>query len=404
MINTAESFVILLITYLFWYVLSFGNSAIVLYGSTIVSVICILIHILYKREIYIQDFPLGIKMPFVLVIYCVFTSLLFSENKIGTLNATLTFFAFTLVCFVISYISFEKQSIDWLINAIIVIVFLCCFWTTFYGTEFPNYGRVLGRYCNPHILGAVMNIGVFALAYRGGVNIIKSFFFMIMSIWPVIVIINCSSRKGLLAVFILYIFWGGLLIRHIFYNESNIMKIICVIIIALIVLAIIYYYNNIYINTTMAKRMSHFSEEESNTFRVFLYEIAINIFKDHPFFGVGMDGFKYVSITGGMSHSTYAESIADFGFLGCCIYYIPILHSLIAAVYRFFVYGYEYHTGLVIALIVTELFFGIGQVFFLEPVHFIFWTIIFCYLHLINVQSHINNNSESDSKYKYLRN
>ena len=403
MVITAELSIVILITYLFWYAQSFGNVFIILYGSTLISVGCVFTHMLSKRDIYIQDYPIGVTMPFLLVIYCFFTSLFCAQNRTGTLNATVTFFAFTLVCFVISYISIEKQSIEWLINIIIVIIFLCCFWATFFGMELPGYGKALGYYNNPHVLGAIMNIGVFALAYKGGVNVVKSFFLMLLSIWPIYVIINCSSRKGLLAVCILFLFWGCFLVQHIFCYESNFVKAICVLFIVFVIAFIIFYYNNIYINTTMANRMSQFTEEESNTFRVYLYEIAIDIFKEHPFCGVGINGFRYVSVTKSMSHSTYAESIADFGFIGCIIYYIPIINSLITAIHRFFVCKYEYRTGLIIALIFTELFFGIGQVFFFQPIHFIIWTIIYCYLHLIKMQYPINNSTISSRQHLYLK-
>ena len=54
------------------------------------------------------------------------------------------------------------------------------------------------------------------------------------------------------------------------------------------------------------------------------YKIAWQIFVEKPLLGGGLNQFRYWSGTGAYSHSTYAEAIADFGLVGCIIYFFPI--------------------------------------------------------------------------------
>ena len=108
-----------------------------------------------------------------------------------------------------------------------------------------------------------------------------------------------------------------------------------------------------------------------------MYKIAARIFLDKPLFGGGFDQYQFWSGSGAYSHSTYAEAIADLGFVGSVLYFIPI----IAAGYRLFGLAFRkgrtYKSQITLALFCAEIFLGVGQIFFLEPQHIFIFTAIF---------------------------
>lgn len=154
----------------------------------------------------------------------------------------------------------------------------------------------------------------------------------------------------------------------------------------------------------MAERMSHMNNEDSNSFRIFLYQEGFNLFKAHPFFGVGIDQFKHFESVGAYAHSTYAEMIADFGFVGSIIYCIPIIGVFIDTIIMLNMFEFEYTRILSFGIVCSELFLGVGQIFFFEPVHFVIWSIIY-YLTFTdwNSGSLKNTKLKFKGRYKYVK-
>jgi len=59
--------------------------------------------------------------------------------------------------------------------------------------------------------------------------------------------------------------------------------------------------------------------------RLFFIKEAVNIFLANPFFGIGLDGFRYSVSQMTYSHSNYLELLANTGLFGFSIYYfLPI--------------------------------------------------------------------------------
>ncbi len=399
-----KALIALLIAYLFWYVQAFGNSRTVLYGATVLSVVCVFFHMVWKGSSIIQNFPLGIWINFIMVVYCVFTSVMVAKYTGAAISASITYMAYGMVCFVIAYIAIEENSIEWLIKIVIGIVFLCCFWVSFFGIELYGYGRVMGSNNNPNVLGVVMVLGIAALAIRSKESIKKTMVFLILSIWPLYTIVGCGSRKSLMAAGIFYLIWlSALTVRILCSKEKQgIYLYICILIIVGCI--VVYYYSNYYLNTDMANRMSRFSDESSNSYRKELYQKAFQLFRENPIFGIGLDQFKYRSGTGGYSHSTYAEMLADFGIVGSAIYCIPIIDSVVIALKKVIRDINKYYFALIIALIGAELFLGVGQIFFFEFTHFIAWTIIYLYLFIEEPVNYLEKKPKSKSRYKYVKN
>ena len=136
-------------------------------------------------------------------------------------------------------------------------------------------------------------------------------------------------------------------------------------------------------------------EGSSSQIRKQYYQFAIDFFSEHPFFGVGLDQFRVWSPYHGYSHSTYAEALADWGFLGCLVYFLPALWAGIKILQLSFSNPGENTLKVVFAVWVMEVFLGLGQIWFYKIEHLIAWTIIF-----ITIDMH---RSTSERRYKYVK-
>lgn len=57
----------------------------------------------------------------------------------------------------------------------------------------------------------------------------------------------------------------------------------------------------------------------------YLMQRGIEIFKERPFLGWGVEGYRYASKTGFYAHSNYVELLADYGIIGTLLYYSNLL-------------------------------------------------------------------------------
>ena len=57
----------------------------------------------------------------------------------------------------------------------------------------------------------------------------------------------------------------------------------------------------------------------------YLMQRGIEIFKERPFWGWGVEGYRYASKTGFYAHSNYVELLADYGIIGTLLYYSNLL-------------------------------------------------------------------------------
>ena len=403
----------MLLAYFFWYFQIFGNLELALYGCPIVAILAIGVHIFNRKEFIIDDYPFGIWTYFFVVVYCTITSIFVADNSLSALKSTVTFTAFVVICFIISYISIELRSINWLLNMIICIVLIDCIWTAILGINQPGYGRILGANNNPNTLGVIMLLGVFSLAFRFNRNLYSSLLGLVLSLLPLYTIIRCGSRKCFIATTLFLFLWIGSLTLSVFHNYSYGYLVLFLLGLVISGLVIGCFFYTIYLNTELAIRMSELNDISDNS-RVYLYQRAYELFKENPFFGVGMDQYKNRAGTGGvMSHSTYAEMIADFGIVGSFIYLMPILQSIIIAIKELLIGSSKkkYQISLVLILIGAELFLGIGQVFFFDIEHFVAWTIIYTTLWLFRSErvasfetENTANNLQYSNRYKYIKN
>ena len=188
--------------------------------------------------------------------------------------------------------------------------------------------------------------------------------------------IASGSRKYLIADACLILIWAITLLRVRWAKGNTQERLILIISLLFFLAAGIFVFRNMYIGSSMHQRMLDV-DDMGNQHRIRNYRKALEIFIEHPLFGGGYDQFRYLSGAGGYAHSTYAEAIADFGLVGCVLYFTPILITTKRITSNAFGGTRDYKSMLLFAFCLSELFLGVGQIFFMGFQHFIAWTILF---------------------------
>ncbi|MCR5565553.1 MAG: O-antigen ligase family protein [Clostridiales bacterium] len=383
MIKVSKVSTILVVFYILVYTQIWGDNHTILYGTSLIAIGGIMMHWLWNNCVDLTYVPFGIWSNLIMVVYCIISGILVAFNYPSLVSSCITYAAFSFVCIAICYISKLERSFNWIYDLLIVIAIFCVFYMLFFGAEWRGYGRTLSRKNNPHSFAAVMFLGIFSVAYKCEKLEIKEYFRSGVLITLFFYgIVECGSRKYLLSSGFLVVIWMIAYSTNIWRKNEKNQRVYVVMAVAAFVMFILYYFINIYSQSFTHARMQN-TDDAGNVARIQLYKISFNIFKNSPLVGGGYDQFKYWSSTGGYAHSTYAEAIADFGFIGCIIYFIPILFSSYRIVKKAILErnnpNTKYKTQLMAALCLSELFIGTGQIFFMEFYLFMAWTILYYY-------------------------
>ena len=387
-----------LLYYFFFFKDVYGDTPRVLYITSIICVFSVLLYCFQQGSIELTNVPFGVWNNLIMVVYALLTGVFVSYNYFATISGCVTYAAFSTVCISICYISAEEGSLEWLLKVLISLAVVCAVYTLFRGYEWRGYGRTLSETNNPHLFAAVMYLGIFSVGFirrnKERTASIASAAFIALFYYS---IIECGSRKYMLAGSCLVLIWMVVSIKEVLRNSDILEKIILFVGCAVFVALALYLFQRVFYQSNIYVRLNEM-DDPGNQHRILYYKEAWEIFLKHPLFGGGYDQFKYLSGAGAYAHSTYAEAIADFGFLGCMIYFPPIIYASGQALYRAFIDKRDYASMLLAALCISELFLGAGQIFFMGLGHILLWMILFFYLRPSPVLSEV-----PDKKWKYIR-
>ncbi len=381
MLKVTKISTVVLFFYILFYQQVWGDNHLILYGAAGITILSIVIYWMREGFLSIDLVPYGIWNNLILILYAVMTGIFVSRNFMTTLQTSITILAFAAVCIAMCYVSAEEGSFEWILKIMVALALLCSLYTFIRGTEWPGYGIVLSATNNPHDLAAVLNIGVFSVLYLSRNRTRKfSLFSSALILLFTIVTIRCGSRKYLIANVLIEGIWAWTIVREEWKSGDSNRRAITVLV--FIAFAGIAYYivRNVYMTSDSHLRMQN-SMDMGNQYRILFYKESWKIFLDHPFFGGGLNQFQYLSTvaTGNYAHSTYAEAIADFGLVGCVLYFAPIIAVSYRIIRKTLNSDRNYGDYLLLALCLSELFIGTGQIFFMEFYHFIAWSILFFY-------------------------
>lgn len=392
---------IVLIFYILFYLQVWGDNHLALYGSAIITALSMGMYCLQMGYIDLAKVPYGVWNNIIMVIYALLTGIIVAHDYSTVISSSITFAAFSVVCVAISYVASEEGSLDWLLYVLIILAIVCSIYAIFHGAEWKNYGRTLSLTNSPHTFAAVMTLGIFSVVYinknEGTVYSLLSVILILLFYYS---IIECGSRKFLIAsscIIGIWI-WASFNKKWDIADTQQRMLLLLALIIAVVIIFLFYYY--VYLNSIVSRRMMS-SDDLGNQHRILFYRKAWEIFKDRPLLGGGYDQFRFYSGVNGYAHSTYAEALADFGAIGCILYFSPLIYVTIQVFSNALLLSKEYRSQLLLALCLAELFLGIGQIFFMEFYHFIAWTIIFNYSSTMSLGNYYL--PKANKQLKYIR-
>ena len=366
----------------FWFKYAYFESSVILYGSGALAIVSMIIDLFIIGDIDSSVYPLGITINIIMCVYSFFTGIFVAVNQTQLFISLRTYFIYSLFCLVLCYICYREKSIDWLMKTLVFVSLLSCIYTMFRGYHFIGYGYILSRTINPNNYGLILVVGICAVVYLSKESIestILSCVILAILIWS---IIQCGSRKSLIAAVLLVSLWIINHVRELLRSKWHLEVIIGILLVIFVAVSAFYVFNNIYIGSDSQIRMQSLGNrnEGSMTMRKYYYKLAWELFLEKPIFGVGFNQFQEYSSSGLFSHSLYAESISCWGLVGCLIYY----PSLLAAIFRAWKIGFGKNKDnggkKIFAILVVELFLGTGQVLYYEINHMILLTAVFCWL------------------------
>ena len=371
------------LTYVMWYKWVYGDQISLLYTIAAISIGSAVIGLGLERISLGKVFPFTCFNDVIMCVYSLLFGMFVATSPSVLVSTIFTYLAFSLVCLAACYASW-KDGFDWLLIGLIGIAILCSIWTLTRGYERVGYGLVLSATNNPHTLGFVMNLGLFAVAYRSK-NTTKSFFWNLLLIALfVYVIVQCGSRKCLLAAVFVVIPWLWVEIKSIYKNGTAGQRIVANILVVLIVIGVAYFFKEIYINSKSYDRMINIEESNANKARLFYFKLGFELFLDSPVFGIGLGQFALLNPDLTYSHSVISEAVASWGLIGSMMYFIPII-AVCRRAFHIAKAKRDKESIMIASLCAMELFMAFLQIYFYLLPHMIAWAIIALF---------VKNNSE----------
>ena len=377
----AKIFVYFFFIYVLWFIYVFGEHVIILYGTALAATVFVGYGMI-RTGTNIRSFcPWGVFLNFIMCVYSILTGIFVAKDQEVLFSAVKTYGALSIVCFDICYISNKEKSIDWLADFFILINIVCSLQILVRGFYVLGYGYVLSADQNPNILGLTMDLGVFSVAYKSVKTKKRKLLYFCIAVLFLYTIINCGSRKCLIAALIICALWLSTFAFQM-WKKGVYARIGLFFILGALAFGVLYYYQNVYVHTYSYNRMEILGSTEKGTssqIRTMYYQYALDYFYEHPLFGIGLAQFAIWNPKHGYSHSTYAEVLANWGFVGCLLYFIPAIVVGVKLI-RALVKGSDPEmTRIFIALWAMEMFIGVGQIWFYQIEHLTAWTIIFLY-------------------------
>ncbi len=246
----------------------------------------------FSSDLPISSFLLNISIPFILM---VIISMEFKRNSKKLINILISGLYFALLLILL----FVKET---------------------------DQGRTGGE-INSNTIGTMATILSMLLYFKYYTKQLKVFWFCILLIVPVFAIVSTGSRTA----------FGGLALLialHFFLNRSrNILITISKMVVGVLILIIPF--NYVLENTGLGERILSTTEQsEGMSFetgnpildkfgdRGFFYYRGWEVFKEHPFSGVGLGNFKNYNHLELAQHSEYMIQLTELGVIGFTLFFI----------------------------------------------------------------------------------
>lgn len=334
----------------------------------------ILLITMYKKSIIISKI---LTTEYKYALTFIITSFVFGIFTAPSLNllldAIILVIQGTALSIAITYEIKMKNSLNWIINVIILTSMIQGLSLIFNPVE---YTASVGRYSiadnvNPNGLAISLLYGIFFILYKlKYMRGLKRYAFILSISILVYGIIQTGSRKGFIGFIIMIILWILFCYNNSRLNMSLYSKIFDVIVVSTAFIVGFNFLQDQLQDSVLLLRIQSLVMEGSES-RGDLYIYAWEIFKQHPIFGIGLGNYSYYFKY--YSHSTYAEIISSVGIIGTLIYigiWVPIgtsiSRNLLKKWNRKLDIGKVYDVDMMFVLFSLIVYFGVSIIHFYQ--------------------------------------
>lgn len=239
-----------------------------------------------------------------------------------------------------SYIIYEQEDYEEVCKWLFPILFLYLVQSLFIG-GFDTEGRFSpGGATNQFGITTsyIFLFALYSIRYKKKQGKLLSIILLILALGLTLL---TGSRKALINL-IMFICIVMVFPKYDKNFLRNLAKIVMIIGIAAVALFIIMKVDVIYnivgkrIVTLISYYNGNVTEDMSALRRAYMKQDAIELFKNHPLCGIGLNSYKHVARYNTYAHSNYYEMLACLGIIGTILYYIPLAVLLgISAVHWF---------------------------------------------------------------------
>tara|TARA_Y100000816_G_scaffold219849_1_gene164897 strand:- start:1237 stop:2490 length:1254 start_codon:yes stop_codon:yes gene_type:complete len=348
-------------------------------GNLIINIFIILISInfiseLKKNKIFLRD-----KIFFLLLFFLcsLIINLFFSTNLINSFPRVLKF-AF-VIFFIIEIrriiLIYKKQVINFIFKtwSLIFLVLIAdisveiIFGRNIFGISANIDGRIASFFGDELVAGAfVHGIALFFLSYLIEKNT-KNYFIILAIVSIIGISFLIGERSNFLKLFFSIILFGGLLIKINFFKKILLIGLIITSLITFINFNEEYKYRyfdqikTLYTKNGVSKflKVSEYGAHQN---------VAIKIFSEYPFFGIGVKNFRFESKqekyenkdyeatkakNSTHPHQTHLEFLSETGLIGYLSFIIFIFWTLLVAVKEYLQSRNPYQLSAIIFIIST---------------------------------------------------
>lgn len=218
----------------------------------------------------------------------------------------------------------------YILSALIKIIFVGQMMYSYYGNEmiWQRFGHYFGYNPNDIAVMCVCAIAFLMLKIVEDKEYSKRFFEIAIVILLVVIVFLTQSKKGFIGILLLPIFYS-------FYNYETYRRHMPILLASIILLLVLF---NSALFTEISEgaldRMealwSNSAKDGSTIMREKLINMAIDIWKDNPIIGIGLNNFSLHSGVAAnyYSHNNYTEILSGLGIIGILLYYFPIARFL----------------------------------------------------------------------------
>lgn len=384
LLSLAKLFVLIFMLYTAWIRYAYGVHQFLLYAPPIALTGIVLLHMITHGNLNIKDCPSIIVAFFALAIYALISGSIVATYKSYCMSSIATFFAHSLICFAVYYISREEKSVDWILNILIICGTVCSAYVYLRGFSYATSGVnaiTIGEDSNPNFLGFVMLTSIFALILDFDKFRKRMMLNTILLAAFSVVVIMTASRKCFLALIMMLVGWIFSFMKALAKEEAPSDKrfynsVYQVLVLVGIVFSIVYFIRNFEGTGVYTKIMNSITKGDGVGSRTKLYKEAWILFKRNYPMGVGFDQFRFYSSEGLYSHSTYAEIASCLGVFGLVIFFSPVIWTYFRIIISFLRHS-DYVISMIFIMFTVELILALGQIIIYEFYQMLVMTLIF---------------------------